>query len=79
MFSLYKLAQIIIMVMYTQKRSLRSDDVQHDASATAGTNSNSAQAKSLRPGAFQKTLPFPFLNLLLLLQILNLPFPFLNP
>jgi hypothetical protein len=37
MFSLYKLAQIIIMVMYTQKRSLRRDDVQHDASATAET------------------------------------------
>jgi hypothetical protein len=38
MFSLYKLAQIIIMVMYTQKRSLRRDDVQHDASATAETS-----------------------------------------
>jgi hypothetical protein len=36
MFSLYKPAQIIIMVMYTQKRSLCRDDVQHDASATAG-------------------------------------------
>jgi hypothetical protein len=38
MFSLYKLAQIIILVMYTQKRSLRRDDVQHDASATAETS-----------------------------------------
>jgi hypothetical protein len=38
MFSLYKLAQIIIVVMYMQKRSLRRDDVQHDASATAETS-----------------------------------------
>jgi hypothetical protein len=38
MFSLYKLAQIIIMAMYTQKRSLRRNDVQHDASATAETS-----------------------------------------
>jgi hypothetical protein len=49
MFSLYKLAQIIIMFMYTQKRSLHRDDVQRDASATAGTDSNSKQAKSLTP------------------------------
>jgi hypothetical protein len=38
MCSLCKLAQIIRMVMYTQKCSLRRDDVQHDASATAETS-----------------------------------------
>jgi hypothetical protein len=38
MFSLYTLAQIIIMVIYTQKRSLRRDDAQHDASATGETS-----------------------------------------